>query len=143
MISKRHFKRFSFMKEKIILVLDFLILLNIQVTFLSIKQIKFKNPTLTNDKRIICYVNRNENTQTPNGGQNELLFLFQTHNTVSYTEQHYDAKHNLVSFRFAPRTHSPSAIFFARFIMSTTFPNEAFNIIHDFDTQLQYTINER
>ena len=78
-----------------------------------------------------------------NGGYNELLFLFQTHNTVSYTEQHYDAKHNLVSFRFAPRTHSPSAIFFARFIMSTTFPNEAFNIIHDFDTQLQYTINER
>lgn len=142
MISKRHFKRFSFMKEKIILVLDFLILLNIQVTFLSIKQIKFKNPTLRNDKRNIYHVNRNSNIYFAMV-QNELLFLFQTHNTVSYTEQHYDAKHNLVSFRFAPRTHSPSAIFFARFIMSTTFPNEAFNIIHDFDTQLQYTINER
>ena len=69
--------------------------------------------------------------------------LLQTQNTVTYTEQHYDVKHNLVSFRFSPRTHSPSAIFFARFIMSTTFPNEAFNIVHDFETQLQYTINER
>lgn len=73
----------------------------------------------------------------------EIESVDETQNTVTYTEQHYDVKHNLVSFRFSPRTHSPSAIFFARFIMSTTFPNEAFNIVHDFETQLQYTINER
>ena len=107
--------------------------------------------------RVADNINRSKDFQSPNNTlvsddicvisalnrYDQLCFLFQTHNTVSYTEQHYDAKHNLVSFRFAPRTHSPSAIFFARFIMSTTFPNEAFNIIHDFDTQLQYTINER
>jgi len=63
--------------------------------------------------------------------------------TVTYSQQHYDVSDKLVSFRFAPRSHSPPAIFFARFILSSTFPNEAFKIVQDFHTQLQYTINER
>lgn len=62
---------------------------------------------------------------------------------VTYSEQHFDLGHKLVSFRFAPRSHSPPAVFFARFILATSFPNEVFNIVHDFHTQLQYTINDR
>lgn len=33
--------------------------------------------------------------------------------------------------------------FHCRFILSSAFPNEVFYVVHDFHTQLQYTINER
>ena len=71
---------------------------------------------------------------------------------VTYSQQDYDLRHKLVSFRFSPqgggrssRGHqSAPAIFFARFILSTGYPRrEAFRIVQDFGTQLQYTVSER
>ena len=63
---------------------------------------------------------------------------------MTYSQQYYDTRHKLVSFRFAPRSHSPPAIFFSRFVLSSaSFPKEAFRIVQDFKTQLQYTISER
>ena len=72
---------------------------------------------------------------------------------VTYSQQHYDLRHKLVSFRFSPRGggglnsrgQSAPAIFFARFILSAGgYPRrEAFRIVQDFGTQLQYTVSER
>ena len=50
--------------------------------------------------------------------------FFQSLSSVTYSEQHYDVSHKLVSFKFAPRSHAPPAVFFARFILSSAFPNE-------------------
>ncbi|CAB4064887.1 unnamed protein product [Lepeophtheirus salmonis] len=64
--------------------------------------------------------------------------------SVSYTEQNFDLRHNLVSFKFAPKSHSifPS-IFFSQFAISSKLPEDSFNIVHDFESGLQYTINQR
>ena len=77
------------------------------------------------------------------------LFLsFQYDSSVSYSEQYYDLPHSIVSFAFSPRSHSPPSILFARFAASL-FPRggrssaAAFRIIHDFNNEMQYTINQR
>ena len=68
--------------------------------------------------------------------------------SVSYSEQYYSLPHSIVSFAFSPRSHSPPSILFARFAASL-FPhggrggNSAFRIIHDFNNEMQYTINQR
>jgi hypothetical protein len=67
----------------------------------------------------------------------------QTQKSVTYAEENYDFNEKLVSFQFAPRSHTPPAIFFSRFLMATGFPNEVFHIVHDFQSSLQYTINDR
>ena len=60
--------------------------------------------------------------------------LLQGSQSVTYSQQYYDLGHKLVSFRFAPRSHSPPAIFFARFILSaTSFPRQSFRIVQDFN----------
>ena len=73
-------------------------------------------------------------------------YLFQLDSTVSYSEQYYDLPHDIVSFKFAPRSHAPPSIFFARFA-STLFPgggfqfgDKSFSIIHDFRSRLQVSV---
>ncbi len=62
--------------------------------------------------------------------------------SVSYSEQYYDLPHSIVSFKFSPRSHSPPSMFFSRF--AALFPtHQSFNIIHDFNSEIQYTINDR
>ena len=86
------------------------------------------------------------------------LFLFQNDRGVSYSSQHYDRAHSLVSFRFSPRPHSPPAIFFSRFANPLAAEvahfgmmpglgggggGQVFDVVHDFASWLQYTIEQR
>ncbi len=79
--------------------------------------------------------------------------LLQSSRTVSYSSQHYDRAHSLVSFRFSPRPQSPPAIFFSRFAspvaadLAAHYPGSAsglaFHVVHDFATGVQYTVEQR
>lgn len=92
------------------------------------------------------------------------LFVFQNDRGVSYSSQHYDRAHSLVSFRFSPRPHSPPAIFFSRFANPLAAEvahfgmmpglgggvaggggggGQVFDVVHDFASGLQYTIEQR
>ena len=81
---------------------------------------------------------------------------------MSYSSQHYDRAHSLVSFRFSPRPHSPPAIFFSRFANPLAAEvahfgmmpglgggvaggggGQVFDVVHDFASGLQYTIEQR
>ena len=62
---------------------------------------------------------------------------------VTFSEEHYDFSEKLVAFQFAPRSHTPPAIFFTHFLVSPGFPNDFYRLVHDFSSQLQYTLNER
>ncbi len=89
----------------------------------------------------------------------------QSSRSVSYSSQHFDRAHSLVSFHFAPRPHSPPAIFFSRFASPVAAEMAArvgmvggvagggggggavaagaFDVVHDFGTGLQYTVEKR
>jgi len=66
-----------------------------------------------------------------------------TQKAVTFSEEYYDFSEKLVSFEFAPRSHSPPAIFFSRFLINSGFPNDLYRIVHDFSAEVQYTLNER
>ena len=68
---------------------------------------------------------------------------FQSQKAVTFSEEYYDFSEKLVSFEFAPRSHSPPAIFFSRFLINSGFPNDLYRIVHDFSAEVQYTLNER
>lgn len=62
---------------------------------------------------------------------------------VTFSEEYYDFSEKLVAFEFAPRSHAPPAIFFSRFLINSGFPNDLYRIVHDFSSEVQYTLNER
>ena len=62
---------------------------------------------------------------------------------VSYSQHHYDLKHKLVSMKFSPRPHSSPSIFLSTLSLAPHLLPQTYNIIHDFNTGLQYTVSDR
>ena len=67
----------------------------------------------------------------------------ETQKAVTFSEEHYDFGQKLVSFEFAPRSHQPPAIFFARFVINPGYPNDLYRVVYDFASDIQYNLNER
>ena len=75
---------------------------------------------------LLCYTNQNFHfsccpriDQSSAKVQKTCLTFLQTQKAVTFSEEYYDFSEKLVSFEFAPRSHSPPAIFFRLLDIST------------------------
>ncbi|XP_023323540.1 uncharacterized protein LOC111697687 isoform X3 [Eurytemora carolleeae] len=69
--------------------------------------------------------------------------IMEGNSEVSYSHQNYDLPHKLVSVKLTPRVHTPPSVFLTTLALAPHLLPQTYNIIHDFNTGLQYTVSER
>jgi len=81
--------------------------------------------------------------ELPNQFSVKIETVVEGSNQVSYSHHNYDLQHKLVSVKLTPRIHTPPSVFLTTLALAPHLLPQTYNIIHDFNTGLQYTVSER
>jgi len=79
----------------------------------------------------------------PNQFSVKIETIIKGNNHVTYSHHNYDLQHKLVSVKLTPRVHTPPSVFLTTLALAPHLLPQTLNIIHDFNTGLQYTVSER